>query len=121
MRDDEALEYLGRLDAQVKVGGIRLEPSEVEAHLVDHPSVQAAAVRLWTPTPARDPARCVRCGLAAEVPGVTLDDAGVCSSCEAFDAVAPQRLPGSAGPTIFNRSWPAPEREPLGPTTAFTC
>ncbi len=41
---DGRLHHLGRLDAQVKVRGIRVDPGEVEAHLVRHPGVAAAAV-----------------------------------------------------------------------------
>ncbi|MFF5056663.1 amino acid adenylation domain-containing protein [Micromonospora sp. NPDC000663] len=44
------LEYLGRLDSQVKVHGCRVELTEVEAVLRDHPSVgQAAVVAHRTP------------------------------------------------------------------------
>jgi amino acid adenylation domain-containing protein len=38
------LEYLGRMDAQVKVRGYRVEPGEVEAALARHPRVAASAV-----------------------------------------------------------------------------
>ncbi|QIQ04384.1 non-ribosomal peptide synthetase [Streptomyces liangshanensis] len=43
-RADGTLEYLGRLDHQVKVNGVRVEPGEVEAALAAHPWVRAAVV-----------------------------------------------------------------------------
>jgi len=43
---DSELEYLGRIDQQVKVRGFRIEPGEIEAALVEHPSVRESVVVL---------------------------------------------------------------------------
>jgi amino acid adenylation domain-containing protein len=43
-RPDGAIEFLGRLDGQVKVRGFRVEIGEIEAALREHPDLQAAAV-----------------------------------------------------------------------------
>ncbi|MFF9023615.1 amino acid adenylation domain-containing protein [Streptomyces eurythermus] len=44
VRPDGALEYLGRIDRQVKISGVRIEPGEIEAALETHPAVGGAAV-----------------------------------------------------------------------------
>ncbi|HEX2091511.1 MAG TPA: amino acid adenylation domain-containing protein [Longimicrobiaceae bacterium] len=43
-RGDGTLEYLGRIDQQVKVRGFRIEPAEIESALLAHPGVAAAVV-----------------------------------------------------------------------------
>jgi amino acid adenylation domain-containing protein len=46
-RDDGNLEYLGRIDEQVKLRGFRIELGEIESLLLQHPSVKEAVVNLY--------------------------------------------------------------------------
>lgn len=41
---DGTLEFLGRLDEQIKLRGLRIEPGEVEAAIIQHPAVRQCAV-----------------------------------------------------------------------------
>ncbi len=41
---DGAIEYIGRLDHQVKLHGLRIELGEIETVLTDHPAIKAAVV-----------------------------------------------------------------------------
>jgi aryl carrier-like protein len=66
-REDGALELLGRLDAQLKVRGHRVEPEEVERALRRHPSISGAAV-------GSSGGQLVAC-LVPEHPGQSLDPA----------------------------------------------
>jgi len=45
-RPDGILEYLGRMDDQIKLRGYRIEPGEIEAVLCQHPQVEQAVVVL---------------------------------------------------------------------------
>ena len=45
-RSDGRIEFIGRVDNQIKLRGFRIELGEIEAHLMEHPQVDAAAVRI---------------------------------------------------------------------------
>ncbi len=90
MLDADRMVYLGRIDEQIKVGGIRLEPGEIEHVAQQMTGVERAVAGLWTPDLAQRIENCVRCGLGSDVPGTTIDGDGVCSSCHQYDLVEPQ-------------------------------
>lgn len=50
-RQDGTLEYLGRVDDQVKVRGYRIELGEIEAALAAHPKVQSCTILALEETP----------------------------------------------------------------------
>lgn len=54
IRGDGNVEFLGRLDTQVKIRGIRIELEEIEGVMAKHPAVQQVAVTVRR-TPADDP------------------------------------------------------------------
>ncbi|WP_162952662.1 non-ribosomal peptide synthetase [Streptomyces hundungensis] len=67
---DGTVEFLGRSDFQVKIRGHRIEPGEIEAALVAHPEVNAAAVVPVGDEPRRLAAAVVlRTGAEGRVPG----------------------------------------------------
>jgi amino acid adenylation domain-containing protein len=86
------LEYLGRLDRQLKVAGYRVEPGEVEAALMSLPMIDACAVvarrsRPSAPSAGGPVVRCTRCGLPSNYPRAVIDDEGVCSVCRSYEAI----------------------------------
>ncbi len=48
---DGNIEFLGRLDRQIKLRGYRIEPGEIEVVLAQHQEVRQAVVKLYEPTP----------------------------------------------------------------------
>ena len=113
-RDDGALDFLGRLDDQVKVRGYRVELGEVEAALRRHPSVREAAAALRKGAGgdvalvayvvgedgAAPDAAALRASLKDKLPEYMIPSAYV-----ALDA-----LPLTANGKVNRRALPAPER-----------
>lgn len=48
---DGQIEFLGRIDQQIKVRGVRIELGEIEAKLSDHPAVREAVICEWLAAP----------------------------------------------------------------------
>ncbi|MET8159744.1 amino acid adenylation domain-containing protein [Sphaerisporangium sp. NPDC005289] len=90
---DGTLEFLGRTDHQVKIGGVRIEPGEIQSHLTADPAVRQAVVvarqdasgdkRLVAyvvPHGIADPGRlpaALRAGLSGRLPGYLVPSAFV--------------------------------------------
>ncbi|WIA36220.1 hypothetical protein OEZ86_007554 [Tetradesmus obliquus] len=87
MGADGQLEYLGRADRQIKINGVRMEVSEVEAVLAGAPGVTHAAVKPW-----KDPNGCYR--LAGYVAPDSIDLAAAEAHCRAklLPAMVPAKL-----------------------------
>jgi amino acid adenylation domain-containing protein len=88
--DRGVLEYLGRVDRQVKVSGFRVEPAEIEAALLSHDHVDECLVISSRRRSSAKPdlvVYCSRCGLASTVPDVSIEADGVCSLCRTFESV----------------------------------
>ncbi len=94
-RTDGAIEFLGRIDGQVKVRGFRVELGEIEAALLEHPALQEAVV-----VDRADPATGSRRLVAWLVPrpGAARSQQEVAAEVQAFLRT---RLPGYMVPTSF--------------------
>jgi len=82
------LEYLGRADQQVKIGGARIELGEIEARLSAHPVVRECVIEVVQPASANQQGNtqhCSRCGLESNFPGVSYDAHGVCNFCRSYE------------------------------------
>ena len=99
-RPDGLIEFLGRIDQQVKLRGFRIELGEIEAELGSHPAVRHAAVVLREDTPGDR--RLVAYVVPAEMEGAI---------APALSAHLAERLPPFMIPSAFVEL----ERLPLTP------
>ena len=97
-RPDGDLEYLGRIDRQVKVRGFRIELGEIEAALAEHPEVREAVVTAREDRPGD--VRLVGYVTSAAEPG---------PAPQALAAFLAERLPGYMVPA----AWVLLDRLPL--------
>jgi len=89
-RPDGTLEYLGRLDNQVKVRGYRIELGEVEATLAAHPAVRQAVVTVREDTPGD-----------ARLVAYVVPEPGGAPAAEELRALLRERLPAYMVPSAF--------------------
>ncbi len=108
---DGAIEFLGRIDYQLKVRGYRVEPQEVEAVLERHPGVRSAAVTFLHPPPHQlgggtggHPAGAVSQLVALVVPAGAgaPGEPGVAPTAGELSAFATARLPEFMVPAAFS-------------------
>ncbi|MEL6642301.1 MAG: amino acid adenylation domain-containing protein [Pseudomonadota bacterium] len=83
LRPDGVFEYLGRADTQLKVGGVRIETSEIAAALQSVAGVDA--VHIQTHVQRSPQSACKTCGLPDTYPGAVFNSDGVCQVCEGYE------------------------------------
>ena len=122
-RADGTLEFLGRVDDQIKIHGFRVEPAEAAAALRRHPGVreslvlaagegaQRHLVGYVTPADGVDPGS-LRPSLLRDFLASRLPEYLIPAGFKAID-----RLPLNANGKVDRAALPAPERETLGPAT----
>lgn len=96
-RDDGLLEILGRIDNQVKIRGVRIEPGEIEACLGRHPTVRDTVVV------AREDDAGDKFLVAYVVPAAAAADEPAAKAIEGYRRFLRDRLPENMVPSAFMR------------------
>ena len=82
------LEFFGRKDEQVKIGGIRIELGEIESVLAKDETIENCVVELVESKRQvlnEEIRNCMRCGLPSNYPSAEFDREGVCNFCLSFE------------------------------------
>jgi amino acid adenylation domain-containing protein len=82
--DSGVIHYLGRIDQQLKLQGMRVESGEIEAEIKSIDQITSAAVCKvsFANTRSAEPMqRCERCGIPSQVPGIRFNQANICNIC----------------------------------------
>jgi acyl carrier protein len=126
---DGNIEYLGRLDYQVKLRGFRIELGEIEAVLEEHPAVRQAVVMDRTD---QNNSKYLVAYLTADDPTTAVDVTGL--DIAGVRAFVKQRLPEYMVPALFmaletlpltpngkldRKALPIPDGEIWGATVAY--
>ncbi len=85
VRPDGVVLYHGRNDAQLKLNGIRIETTEIEAQTLKLPGVLHAAVSVYDQEAAKE-IQCRTCGVSKSLPQTEFSDPTLCKTCAEFDA-----------------------------------
>lgn len=96
-RADGMLEILGRIDGQLKIRGVRIEPGEIEACLGHHPGVREAVVV------GREDADGEKMLVAYVVPRDREADAPAAQAIAAYRQFLRERVPDNMVPAAFVR------------------
>jgi amino acid adenylation domain-containing protein len=106
-RSDGRVEFLGRMDNQVKVHGFRVEPGEIEVRLAEHPLVGEAIV-VAQPMPAGDRRLVAYVTMRADRPeGIAADNAWETAHVAQWRELYDDTYEGSTAsdPTLDTTGW----------------
>ncbi len=109
-RPDGIIDFLGRLDGQLKLRGFRIELGEIEAVLAQHPGIREAAVRVH----GSDASRSLAAYIVPGDPAPSIPDLRAFLSARLPDYMVPasfttlERLPLNANGKLDRAALPAP-------------
>jgi surfactin family lipopeptide synthetase A len=117
--DTGDVEYLGRMDRQVKVRGFRIELGEIETHLSRHPAIENAVVIAYEKGTATDIAAYIVATADINVDDVRryLSDIVPAYMVPVY-VVMMDRLPLTPNGKIDIKALPAPDRDKRGPESS---